>query len=98
MADVLTRVPLYARIPGGVAGHVATAPVQTADILETMLDLAMVNVTQSEWVRFGQSLVPALNGGDGDPSRFVFSEGGFYFQNEQVSTCVVLNQSARLHF
>jgi len=84
MADVLTRVPLYARIPGGAAGHVATAPVQTADILETMLDLSFANVTQAEWVRFGQSLAPALRGGDGDPSRFVYSEGGFYFENEQM--------------
>ena len=48
MADVLTRVPLYARLPAGylsssvsgqghaVQGHVSQAPVQTADVLETM--------------------------------------------------------------
>lgn len=42
MADVLTRVPLYARIPGSAMGHVTNAPVQTADVLETMLDLGGV--------------------------------------------------------
>ena len=44
MADVLTRVPLYARIPGGAVGHVTNAPVQTADVLETMLDLGGVGL------------------------------------------------------
>eukprot|EP00039_Didymoeca_costata_P024404 m.10206 g.10206 ORF g.10206 m.10206 type:complete len:545 (+) comp4220_c0_seq2:22-1656(+) len=83
MADVLTRVPLYARIPGGTPGHVSKAPVQTADILETMLDLA--NLTQNNtWIRFGESLKTQLMGGEGDMGRFVYSEGGFYFENEQM--------------
>lgn len=77
--DILTRVPLYARVPGGVPGHVSKAPVQTADIMETMLDLAQVNST---WVRFGQSLMPQLKGGEGDMARAVFSEGGFSFHSE----------------
>ena len=82
MADVLTRVPLFARIPGGARGHVSKAPVQTADILETMLDLAQINAS---WVRFASTLAPQLRGGEGDLSRFVYSEGGFYFPNEQMA-------------
>lgn len=83
MADVLTRVPLYARIPGGVRDHVSMAPVQTADVLETML--AAANITVPGWIRFGQSLLPQLHGGEGPKDRFVFSEGGFYFENEQMN-------------
>ena len=82
MADVLTRVPLYARIPGGVSGHVSMAPVQTADVLETMLDAA--NITKPSWIRFGKSLLPQLHGAEGAKDRYVFSEGGFYFENEQM--------------
>lgn len=81
MADVLTRVPLFARMPGGAKGHVSKAAVQTADIFETMLELASVNAS---WVRFANSLVPQLRGGEGDLSRYVYSEGGFYFENEQM--------------
>ena len=81
MADVLTRVPLVARIPKGVAGAVVRGPVQTADMLETMLDLAQVNAS---WVRFGVSLRAQLERGEqGDLGRDVFCEGGFYFGNEQ---------------
>jgi len=77
--DILTRVPLYARIPGGAKGHVSRAPVQTADIMETMLALAGI---QTDWVRFGQSLMPQLLGGEGELSRRVYSEGGFSFRSE----------------
>ena len=86
MADVLTRVPIYARIPGGVRGHVSQAPVATADILETMLDLA--NIEPTDWVRFGVSLVPQLQGGEGQLDRYVYSEGGFYYKNEQMNEAV----------
>eukprot|EP01060_Flectonema_neradi_P012608 TRINITY_DN19385_c0_g1_i2.p1 TRINITY_DN19385_c0_g1~~TRINITY_DN19385_c0_g1_i2.p1 ORF type:complete len:533 (+),score=79.03 TRINITY_DN19385_c0_g1_i2:70-1668(+) len=79
LADVLTHVPLVARIPGGVAGHVSLAPVQTADILETMLDLAGIT---DPFVRFATSFKNiVMNGTEGDMSRFVYSEGGFHFQN-----------------
>ena len=84
LADILTRVPLMARIPGGVKGHVSKAPVQTADILETMLDLAEIK-GGDDFVRFGVSFKDvAMNGTDGDEARFVYSEGGFYFENEQM--------------
>ena len=79
--DILTRVPLYASIPtGGKKGHVVKTQVQTADILETMLDLANV---QSDFVRFGQSLRSLLERGiQGDEERCVFSEGGLFFRSE----------------
>ena len=81
MSDVLTRVPLVVRLPGGVAGGVARAPVQTADVLETMLDVAGINAS---WERFGVSLRAQLEqGAQGDMGRDVFGEGGFYFRNEQ---------------
>lgn len=127
MSDVLSRVPLIAQVPGGASGHVVRGPVQTADILETMLDMANLN---PEFVRFGQSLVPQvynvnkhilrlcpclsagyialcyfalslslaqnlvpphaachvsqLHAQADDLERTVYSEGGFYFQNEQM--------------
>jgi len=83
MADVLTRVPAIVRIPGGVKGFVSQSPIQTADLLETMLDLADI---KADWVRFASSLRPQLQSGqEGDMSRFVYSEGGFYFSNEQMN-------------
>lgn len=81
MDDVLSRVPLVARIPGGAKGHVVQEPVQTADVLETMLDMAGLNAS---FVRFGQPLTKHLHGDAGDTSRVVYSEGGFFFQNEQM--------------
>lgn len=60
--DVLTRVPLFARVPGGKPGQVAQGPVQTADIMETMLDLAGV---KSDFVRFAYPLTKLLMGGEG---------------------------------
>ncbi|EDQ87261.1 uncharacterized protein MONBRDRAFT_27473 [Monosiga brevicollis MX1] len=81
MSDVLTRVPLLAQVPGGAKNHVVEAPVQTADILETMLALAEIDV---DFVRFGQNLAPQLAGSEGQLNRTVYSEGGFYFSNEQM--------------
>lgn len=82
MDDLLSHVPLAARIPNGVRGHRAKAPVQTMDILETMLDLANIN---SSFVRHSESMVPQLrNGSDGDMARYVYSEGGFYYKNAQM--------------
>ena len=36
LEDVLTRVPLLARIPNGKAGHVVSAPVQLFDVVPTV--------------------------------------------------------------
>lgn len=69
-------------VSGGVKGFVSKAPIQTADLLETMLDLAGI---EASWVRFASSLRPqVMSGTEGDMSRFVYSEGGFYFENEQM--------------
>jgi len=90
--DILTRVPLYARIPGASSkakGFVAKAPVQLFDIPHTICELAGINVTGDGsgqyGINFGKSLVPQLRRGeesDDDMARFVYSEGGFGFWNE----------------
>lgn len=88
--DVLTRVPVFARIPGAspkARGFVAHAPIQLFDIPHTICELAGINVTGDGsgqyGVNFGRSLVPQLRHGmDGDKSRYVYSEGGFGFWNE----------------
>jgi choline-sulfatase len=73
LEDVLTRVPLLVRMPGGVVGHVVKEPVQIFDIVPTVLELAQINATH---VHFGQSLVKALGGAAGGRSA-VFAEGGY---------------------
>ena len=89
---VVSRAPVQARSPrlGPPPPRLAlTLPwevhvclLQTADILETMLDLAGVNAS---WVRFGASLRRTLeSGAEGDLSRHVYCEGGFHFANEQA--------------
>ena len=44
LEDVLTRVPLLVRTPGGAKGHVVAEPVQLFDIVPTFLDLAGINL------------------------------------------------------
>jgi len=89
--DILTRVPLFARIPGAspaAAGFVSKAPVELFDIPHTMCDLAGINLTCSAascqyGVMFGHSLKrQLLFGHEGDTSRYVYSEGGFGYPNE----------------
>ena len=81
--DVLTHVPMAARIPGGLPHNVAKGPVQSMDMMETMLELAGI---ESDWVRFGRSLAPLMREGtaDGadDLTRMVYAEGGFYYRSE----------------
>ncbi len=74
MEDVLTRVPLVARIPGGVAGHKATGPVELFDVMATALELAGLPAGHTH---FAHSLLPQLQGGEGDALRAVFTEGGY---------------------
>jgi choline-sulfatase len=90
--DVLTRVPVYARVPGASSkakGFVAKAPIQLFDIPHTICELAGINVTGDGsgqyGINFGKSLVSQLQQGsdtDDDMARFVYSEGGFGFRNE----------------
>lgn len=85
--DVLTRVPLFVRIPGGARGIVSRAPVSLFDVPHTMCELQGLNVTGGGDGRFGvhmaRSLLPTLlDGTEGDLSRVVHAEGGFASWNE----------------
>ncbi len=72
--DTLTRVPLIAKIPGGAKGHVVQDCVQHFDLMPTVLELAGI---EPEHTIYARSLVPQLNGAEGDPDRAVFAEGGY---------------------
>ncbi|XP_062515319.1 uncharacterized protein LOC134190818 isoform X2 [Corticium candelabrum] len=74
LEDVLTRVPLLVRVPGGASNHVVREQVQHMDIVATILHLA--NVT-AQHVHFSEDLTPILMGGFGDVDRAVYSEGGY---------------------
>lgn len=84
---MLTRVPLYARIPGGAADFVSRAPVSLFDVPHTMCELQGIDVTGDgsgkHGINFARSLLPQLmHGAEGDLSGFVHSEGGFSSYNE----------------
>jgi arylsulfatase A-like enzyme len=74
MEDVLTRVPLVARIPGGAAGHVVASPVELFDVMATTLALAGI---EAQHTHFARSLVEQLHGAAGDAQRVVYAEGGY---------------------
>jgi len=72
--DVLTHVPVLARVPGGVQGHAVENIVELFDVMATCLDLAGI---QAQHTHFARSLLPQIHGGPGDPDRAAFSEGGY---------------------
>ncbi|NOZ26888.1 MAG: sulfatase-like hydrolase/transferase [Chloroflexi bacterium] len=74
MEDVITRVPLIMRTPGGAAGHIVPEPVELFDIMATVMELADI---EPRHTHFARSLVPQLQGAPGDPDRAVFCEGGY---------------------
>jgi choline-sulfatase len=74
MEDILTRVPLVARIPGGAAGHVVNEPVELQDLFATVMARAGV---EARHTHFSRDLTPQLRGAGGDPDRAVFAEGGY---------------------
>ncbi len=74
LEDVLTRVPLVARIPGGAAGHSVGEQVELFDVMATTLELAGIPAGHTH---FARSLLPQLGGQPGDPQRAVFAEGGY---------------------
>lgn len=80
--DVLTRVPLIARLPaqapGIVKGHVSQEIVELYDVMATCLELAGI---PAKHTHFARSLMPQLRGQRGDPERAAFCEGG-YNRNE----------------
>jgi hypothetical protein len=74
LEDVLTRVPLLVRMPGGAENHVVEEQVQHMDIVATILNIA--NIT-AKHTHFSVDLTPLLMGGSGDPNRAVYSQGGY---------------------
>merc|ERR1719272_1070473 len=80
MEDVLTRVPLIARIPQVTdhnMGKTWKEPVQLFDILPTVMEVSGIQVTHTH---FAKSLVKPMMG-TADPAvdgrKYVFAEGGF---------------------
>lgn len=72
--DVITRVPLVVRTPGGKAGHVVNEPVELFDLMATTLDQAGI---PAQHTHFARSYAPQLHGAPGDPDRAAFTEGGY---------------------
>lgn len=72
--DCLTRIPMLVRTPGCAAGHVVDTPVECFDIMPTTLELAGIEPRHTHHAR---SMMSALAGGDGDPDRAAFADGGY---------------------
>jgi arylsulfatase A-like enzyme len=80
LEDCLTHVPLLIRAPGGRPGIVADDMVELYDVMQTSLDLA---ATKAKHTHFSRSLVPQLNGSQGDPDRAAFAEAGYNIYEPQ---------------
>lgn len=74
LEDVLTHVPLIARVPGGKPGNSSTNIVELFDVMATCLALAR---TEARHTHFARSLLPQVHGEAGDPQRAAFCEGGY---------------------
>ena len=74
MNDVLTRVPLIARIPGYEGGHVGKEMVELYDVMATCLELTGIPARHTH---FARSLTSQLRGEPGDSHRAAFCEGGY---------------------
>ena len=76
LEDVLTRVPLIIRTPGGIQGQVVKSPVQLFDIVPTLLELHDIPL---QHVQFGVSQKKILLHGlkHENTQRAVYSEGGY---------------------
>ncbi|MBJ68087.1 MAG: sulfatase [Gemmatimonadetes bacterium] len=72
--DTLTHVPLIVRVPGMEKGHVVAPPMELFDIVPTTLELVGI---EAQHTHFARSQVDALRGGNADPHRAVFAEGGY---------------------
>lgn len=72
--DIITRVPLIVRTPGGKAGHVVEEPVELFDLMATTLDQAGIT---AQHTHFARSYTAQLQGAPGDPDRAAFTEGGY---------------------
>ena len=74
MDDMVTRVPLIIRKPGGAAGHRVSTPTQLIDVFPTVFELEGLPIG---WDQFGVSLAAQLAGEPGDPDRVSYTEGGY---------------------
>ncbi len=78
--NVLTHVPLIARIPGGAPGQTAGEFVELYDVMATCLELAGI---RAQHTHFARSLTPQLHGQAGDADRAAFAEGGYNIYEPQ---------------
>lgn len=74
LENALTHVPVISRIPGGKENHSAHGMIELFDVMATCLELAG---TRAAHTNFARSLMPQVRGGDGDPDRAAFAEGGY---------------------
>jgi arylsulfatase A-like enzyme len=74
MSDMVTRVPLIIRRPGCPAGHRIKTPVQSFDIMPTILDYESIT---PEHTHFDRSLGEQVEGKPGEEERAVYCEGGY---------------------
>jgi choline-sulfatase len=74
MSEMVTRVPLIIRRPGSPEGQRVKTPVQSFDMLPTILDYEDVKL---DYMQFGVSLRPQIEGAPGDAERAVYTEGGY---------------------
>lgn len=77
LEDVLLRVPMIAKVPGGVRGQVSDGLVQHMDVTPTILDFLGIPAAH---MHYGVSQMPVLLGqvGVNDTGRdAVFAEGGY---------------------
>ncbi len=70
----ITRNPLIVAMPGRPEGGVVTSPVETIDVLATVVELAEIEAAHTH---FGRSLVPLLDDANRSVREFAFTEGGF---------------------
>jgi choline-sulfatase len=79
--DVLTHVPVMARVPGvSKAGHVSREVIELYDVMATCLDAAGI---QAEHTHFARSFMAQLRGERGDAGRAAFCEGGYNVNEPQ---------------
>lgn len=74
MSEMITRVPLIIRRPGCKGNQRIKTPTQSFDILPTILDYENV---KPNYMHFGVSLRPQLEGQPGDEERAAYCEGGY---------------------
>ena len=90
--DVLNHIPLIARIPGGMRGHVSKEPVELYDVMATCLELAGIT---AQHTHFARSLMPQVMGKPGDANRAVYCEGGYNVNEPQTFEPLSFIQSER---